>query len=56
MGLLLPLLSARLIVYTAVVLITAILLAALLFWSHSIFLAIPLDRVCAHWRRSAPTI
>jgi hypothetical protein len=39
--LLLPL-SARLIVYTAVVLITAILLAALVFWSASIFLAIPL--------------
>jgi glutamate synthase domain-containing protein 2 len=42
MGWLPPLLSARLIVYTSVVLITAILLAALLFWSHSIFLAIPL--------------
>jgi glutamate synthase domain-containing protein 2 len=39
--LLLPL-SARLIVYTAVVLITAVLLAALVFWSASIFLAIPL--------------
>jgi hypothetical protein len=39
--LLLPL-SARLIVYTFVVLITAILLAAFLFWSTSVFVAIPL--------------
>ena len=35
-------LSARLIVYTAVVLVTALLLHVFLFWSTSILVAIPL--------------
>jgi hypothetical protein len=43
---LLPL-RPRLILYTAVLLITAILLVALRFWSGSIFLAIPLTAFAA---------